>query len=99
MKKIRLCNDKKINEKNLLELINSCVKEKWKNSDLWEKSQQLMTQWSIQNKIDYYKDIEEYLLQRDHNITLFDLESAINQLDLTWLIDLETITDKDIEKY
>jgi len=93
---MKFYNGKEINRENLLEMIEECIQDNWKNSDI-ERNAEIAMEIIATQEYDGREEDIEYILEKiqyEHRPNLQDVERIISQGD--WYFQETEIYQKTI---
>lgn len=90
-------NGKEMNKENFVDMITECLKDNWKNSDLFRESEIACGIIAFEEYEGREEDIEYILEKINDGATLFDIEKAIS-IGEWYFMETETWKNKDDEK-
>ena len=91
----KLWNNNELNEENLVDMITECIKNNWRNSNLFRETEIACEIIACESYEGRDEDVEYILEKLDDGATLFDVEKAIQNGE--WYF-METETWKKYNK-
>ncbi|HHW69709.1 MAG TPA: hypothetical protein GX747_05185, partial [Tenericutes bacterium] len=74
----KLWNNKELNEENLVDMIKECIKNNWRNSNLFRETEIACEIIACESYEGRDEDVEYILEKLDDGATLVDVENAIS---------------------